>query len=358
MDITRQSITKLHEILSRFKKNGRLRVLLLGAYGHGNVGDLAILDAMIEDLNNDKEIIYTVASKDLFLKEHYNINFVNPFSIKGLLHCLKQDALVVGGGGLYGHETHLYMKIMMPFLIVAKMLLNRKLVFYNLGVYRAEKKTILKVLWFIIRRADGILFRDDTDIDIVPSDILQRAKIEPDITFSLRPKEPKDKDIVDLLKSSDNVVGLSLRFVNYKDTYNEYDECIAVTVKQVLIDEFLEKEMHILFMPFQPLDLVYIEHYFGDVIEKYKDKFLILRTEKYTINEIKWIISRLQLALGMRLHFQIFSHDLGVPIIGISYAPKNTNFLAKVEAPMVDAYTITADHLKNTIVEARINMKK
>lgn len=357
MDITQQRITKLHEMLSRFKKNGRLRVILLGAYGHGNVGDLAILDAMIEDLDNDKEIIYAVASKDLFLKEHYNINFVNPFSIRGFLHCLKQDAIVVGGGGLFGHETHLYMKIMMPFLIFAKLVLNRRLVFYNLGVYRAEKKTILKVLWFIIRRADAILFRDDTDTDIVPADILRRAKIEPDITFSLPPKEPRDRDIADLLKSSDNVVGLSLRFVNYKNTLNEYDKCIAVTVKQVLIDEFLEKEMRVLFMPFQPLDLAYIEHYFGDIIEKYKDKFLILRTEKYTINEIKWIISRLQLALGMRLHFQIFSHDLHVPLIGISYAPKNTNFLTKVKAPMVDAYTITADHLRDAIVAARINAR-
>ncbi len=98
MDITQQRITKLHEMLSSFKKNGRLRVLLLGAYGHGNVGDLAILDAMIEDLDSDKEIIYAVASRDLFLKEHYNINFANPFSIRGLLHCLKQDAIVVGGG--------------------------------------------------------------------------------------------------------------------------------------------------------------------------------------------------------------------------------------------------------------------
>lgn len=358
MNITQERITKLHEMLSRFKKNGRLHVLLLGAYGSGNVGDLAILDAMVEDLDNDKEIIYTVASRDLFLKEHYSINLVNPFSIKGFVQSLKQHAIVVGGGGLFGHETHLYIKMMMPFLIVAKLLLKRKLVFYDLGVYRAEKKTILKVLWFLIRRADGIVFRDDTDTDIVPSDILEQAKIEPDITFSLHPKEPKDKDIVNLLKLSENAVGLSLRFVNLENKYNEYDERIAGAVKQVIIDEFLERGMHVLFMPFQSSDLAYIQHYFSDIIERYKDNFLILETEKYTTNEIKWIISRLQLALGMRLHFQIFSHDLGVPIIGISYAPKNTNFLAKVRAPRVDAYTITPDHLKNTIVAARINMRK
>ncbi len=350
-------VTKLYQILAPFKRNGKLRVLLLGAYGSGNVGDLAILDAMIEDLSNDRNITYNIASRDLFLKNHYNINLINPFSIRGFLECLRQDAIIVGGGGLFGHETHLYMKLMMPFLIVAKLLLKKKLIFYDIGVYKAERKTILKILWFIIRRADSLVFRDDTDIDLVPSDILRRAKVEPDITFSLLPSEPQDTDIVNVLKSSKNTVGLSLRFVNLENTYNEYDEQIAEAVKQVIVDEFLDKGIHVLFMPFQSQDQAYIKYYFDDIIQNYKNKFLILQTERYSINEIKWIISRLHLAVGMRLHFQIFSHDLNVPLVGISYAPKNTNFLVKVNAPMLDAYTLSADKLKNTIAATAIDMK-
>lgn len=348
MDTAARNQAGLANILSEFKKNRKIDVLLLGAYGSGNVGDLAILDAMLEDLNNDKEISYSIASRDLFLKKHYNIDLINPFSITGLLRCLKKEVIVIGGGGIFGHETHMHIKIMMPFLVIAK-ILGKKLIFYDIGIYRAETKAMLKVLWFVMRKSDSIVLRDDTDTEIIPSDILHRAKVEPDITFALAPKEPTQREVLEFLKSSKGVVGLSLRFTNLKDPFNETDRQIATTVKQVILEEFLQQGASILFMPFQHFDLSYIRYYFRDIIDKYPEAFVILETEKYSINELKWIISKLKLAVGMRLHFQIFSTDLGVPVVGISYAPKNTNYLRKVGAKMVDAYHINKEDLRNAI---------
>jgi polysaccharide pyruvyl transferase WcaK-like protein len=348
MDIEERKITRLHTILSIFKKNRKLEVLLLGAYGSGNVGDLAILDAMIEDLDSDKDILYSVASRDQFLKKNYDVDLINPFSITGFLQCLRKEVMIIGGGGLFGHETHSHIKMMMPFIIIAK-ILGKKLVFYDVGIYRAEKKSMLRILWLTMRKADAIILREDTDIDIIPKDILQKTKIEPDITFSLSPKEPKDEKVSEFLRSPTGVVGLSLRFVNLKNLYNDYDDRIAKATKQVILEEFLQKNIPVLFMPFQDFDTIYIRHYFGDIIDKYRDTFLILETNKYTINEIKWIVSRLRLTVGMRLHFQIFSNDLGTPVIGISYAPKNTNYLMKVKAPMINAYTINTEELRNAV---------
>lgn len=42
--------------------------------------------------------------------------------------------------------------------------------------------------------------------------------------------------------------------------------------------------------------------------------------------------------------------------MGVSFVPRKTNFLAKVKASIVDAYTIIADHQRiTTTVAARIN---
>ena len=63
--------------------------------------------------------------------------------------------------------------------------------------------------------------------------------------------------------------------------------------------------------------------------KKIPDHFKIAEMGRLKPEEIKWIVGRFRIAIGMRLHFQIFSHDQDTALIGIPYASKCRNFLKK-----------------------------
>lgn len=356
--VEKRSVSSLSEVISNLCGNSRkLSVTIIGAFGARNVGDLAIMKTIVNDLGAaNGEISYSFASRDEILKNTYRVQTMNPFSISGLKKLLQDDVIVIGGGGLYGHETHRYLVWMLPFLYILKNIFGKKVIFYNVGIYRAEDRKVLKMLWPILARADRVILRDDSDLEILPTNIAARADVEPDITFLLQPEIPKDLEVINLLKTPDYVVGLSLRYTNLKDPGNASDSKISESVKQVIVKEYLEKGTKVVFIPFQPEDLQYINAYFGDVRIKYPEKFTVINTNEMKVEEIKWMVSRLSVAIGMRLHFQIFANDLDIPLIGISYAPKCTNFLKKAKCAFIDAYKIDPDRLGHAIKEATTSL--
>lgn len=349
----KRSVTPLSEIISGLCGNSRkLSITIIGAFGARNVGDLAIMKTIVNDLAANNWITCSFASRDEVLKNTYRVRTMNPFGISGIRKLLRDNVIVIGGGGLYGHETHRYLVWMLPFLYILKNIFGKKIIFYNVGIYRAEDKKVLKMLWPVLASADRVILRDDSDLEILPANIAARAEVEPDITFRLQPEIPKDPGAINLLQTPDDyVVGLSLRYTNLKDPGNANDSRIAESVKQVIVKKYLEAGARVAFIPFQPEDLQYVDTYFNDVQKKYPEKFIVVNTNEMKVEEVKWVVSRLSIAIGMRLHFQIFANDLDIPLIGISYAPKCTNFLKKAKCTAIDAYKIDSDKLDHAIKE-------
>ena len=80
-------------------------------------------------------------------------------------------------------------------------------------------------------------------------------------------------------------------------------------------------------------------------MEKYPDHFKIAEMGRHKPEEIKWIVGRFRIAIGMRLHFQILSHDQDTALIGIADASKSRNFLKKYTPLQWDACRITQHDL-------------
>lgn len=345
-----QKVTRLSAILSRFTKSGKqLSVSIVGAFGARNVGDLAIMKTIANDLDTNPKIEYSFASRDDLLRSFYKMKTMNPFSFRGILKLVRDDVIVIGGGGLYGHETHRYLVLMLPLLRILQIALGKKLIFYNVGIYNVEQKAILRMLWPVLKNADLVILRDDSDLDAIPPGILRRATVESDITFLLEAEKPRDEAIISLLNRYEMIVGLSLRYTNVKDMQNKHDANLAIELKKVIVDQILKQDIAVVFIPYQPIDSEYLSHYFADLLHEYPNKFSLIDTTRLSAQEIKWIVGRLDLAIGMRLHFQIFSHDLNIPLVGISYAPKCTNFLRNIGAPIIDVYNIDKEALTRVI---------
>jgi polysaccharide pyruvyl transferase WcaK-like protein len=82
--------------------------------------------------------------------------------------------------------------------------------------------------------------------------------------------------------------------------------------------------------------------------------FLLERSANYL--DILSLTANLDLAIGMRLHFLIFSSLFGVPLVGIPYDPKVNRFLQSIGLPpglnaeQLD-YTELSTRLKQVLAE-------
>lgn len=69
--------------------------------------------------------------------------------------------------------------------------------------------------------------------------------------------------------------------------------------------------------------------------------------------------ANLDLAVGMRLHFLIFSAIFGVPVVGISYDPKVNRFLQSIGlAPGLSVENLAYDELCLSIKHVLNNREK
>ena len=130
-----------------FKVDRKLNILLLGAFGAQNIGDLAILRTIMNDIDHQNDWLnVSIASRDNLLRDSFGVNLINPFSFNGLWQLLAYDVFVIGGGGLYGHETHRYIRLILPVVFILKIIFRKKVIFYNTGIYRDESKLILRAI--------------------------------------------------------------------------------------------------------------------------------------------------------------------------------------------------------------------
>ena len=89
------------EILSREANGGRAGVLICGAYGMGNAGDEAILDAITAEMRSiDPLMPITVLSRDPEGAEaRLDVDAIHTFNVPGFLRAMRRRRLYINGGG-------------------------------------------------------------------------------------------------------------------------------------------------------------------------------------------------------------------------------------------------------------------
>ena len=89
------------EILSREANGGRAGVLICGAYGMGNAGDEAILDAITAEMRSiDPLMPITVLSRDPEGAEaRLDVDAIHTFNVPGFLRAMRRRTLYINGGG-------------------------------------------------------------------------------------------------------------------------------------------------------------------------------------------------------------------------------------------------------------------
>jgi len=308
-----------------------MKIVICGFYGSGNMGDEAILSAIINSIKSVyPKCKFTVLSRnpaetkrlhnvDAVFMSGFGINWVQT-DFKKISKIFKEsDLIVVGGGGLL-QDAHIYLSISnyLQVPILAK-LYSKPVMFYSIGV-GPIKNIINKILVHIIGNiVDLITVRDQYSKDYLLSLQVQKPSIilSADPVFLLQPASSATvKKILteEGIPAQKPIVGVSVRNVGWtKVDLNEIAKFLDYLASY--------HKTTILFIPFGydgvPTDLDTSRK----VIEKMRERAYILE-HRYSPSEIMGIIGQLNFLVGMRLHSIIMGGVMGVPTLGIAYLPK------------------------------------
>jgi len=323
----------------KLNKSRRTGVVLCGAYGYGNAGDEAILEAIVAELRSlDPELPICVMTrspaatkKRLGVKAHYTFNLFG-FSFEAL----RSSLYLNGGGSLIQDVTSrrsLWFYLLTIFL--AKKL-GCKVLMYGCGIGPVKHPDDRKLAADVINRnVDAITLRDP----VSRIELEKMGVTDPEITVAADPTvvlTAAEKETVDKLfgrwgmEPEGNYLGITVR------PWAGFDS--RVDIFAAAADHAYHK--HGLTPVFIPIERKHDVPAAQKVAARMSAPCYIVEEEIGTSDTLG-VFGRMRAVISMRLHGLIFSASQGVPLVGVVYDPKVSAFLKAVGQ---DLYT-DLDHL-------------
>lgn len=335
IDVTRdEQLAVYRQILEREANHGRAGVLICGAYGMGNAGDEAILDALVGEMRSiDPLMPLTVLSRDPEgAGARLDVEAVHTFNIPKVLSIMKRRALYINGGGSLIQDVT-----------------SRRSLWYYLFTLRAAKKRGCRVMMYgcgigPVTRAGGVESARKTlneNVDVItlrePDSIEELARFgvtKPEIilaadpALTLLPASGAEVDAALSAAGADpkaRYAGFALRlWPGFAPKAREIAECA----------EYLYKRHGLtpLFIP--------INHKSDSEAAETVAKLLgevphILLPGPLPSALAIGILGRMEVVVSMRLHGLIFAAGQGTPVVGVSYDPKVVAFLRCIDGGCV-----------------------
>lgn len=306
------------------------KVVISGYYGFGNCGDEAILHAMLLALREAvPRLEATVLSKDPdYTAREYGVRSIprdNPWLVYKALG--DSDLLISGGGGLLQDITSPKSIIYYLGIVAMARLLGKPVFLYAQGIGPVSTAMGRALVKLVVNRVNAITVRDPDSRDELAALGVTRPRLEvtADPVLGLKPSGIERKRGHDILISlganNGPVAGISVR--QWKGD-GAYKKVIAKAADDLAADGW-----QVLLVPMHcPGDIAACR----EVASLMNEKAFLL--DQYTdYMNLLSLTANLDLAIGMRLHFLIFSAIFGVPVVGIPYDPKVNHFLQSVGLP-------------------------
>ena len=314
-------------IIRRAKRPAGLRdgVVICGAYGKGNSGDNAILNAIVEQLHHiDPDLPITALSRDpMETKLCAGIDAVYTFSVFKIGRLLRRTKLYISGGGtLMQDATSTRSLLYYLFSIRQAHRCGCKVMLYGCGVGPISKERNQKRTAKVLNRYVNIIsVRDRYSIETLE----QLGVTEPEIHLNADPAlliDPPDTDeLRSYLRRSGLVEGKSYVMIALRpwDGFTEKIGAFAAAA------EYLHREYGLIPLLYA-MEPARDEAAVKAVAEKIHCPHLVLSAGTNGA-EILALVRRMSLVISMRLHTLIFASGQGVPVVGIVYDPKVSGFL-------------------------------
>ncbi len=348
-----------------YEKGVEYDVIISGYYGFMNIGDEALLHAIIKDLRSFKsDINIMVFSKNVMetMKTHgvYSINRIN---LVKMLHAMKRAKLFIyGGGNIIQDNTSTRSLLYYLGTIWMAKRMGLKVMFYANGISPLRNSISKMLTRRIVNRVDVITLREELSKHELERLCINqpRVQITSDPTLTL---EAADDSEVDAILKNEGIdgpgpfIGFSIR---KWPGYEKYIKIIAQAADYV-INLYGAKPV---FIPMQyPADL----NIANMIVSKMKGKGYIIKT-KNSVSQTIGVIKKMDMLVGMRLHSLIFAACVNTPVVGLAYESKVEGFLQYINQNKASAGHIeqlefnslkeVMDYVWNNRDEIRIQLEK
>ena len=320
------------EILRRHSRpeTGRDGVVICGAYGRGNAGDDAILEAIVTELRQlDPDLpLWVLSRRPDETRQTYRVNAIYTFAFPRFLWRMMKTRLYINGGGSLMQDVTSHRSLWFYlFTISAAKRLGNRVLMYGCGIgpiqSAANRKRASRVLQ---KSVDAITLRDThsaaelEDMGVTHPKIILSA--DPTVILPPAPPQVIDGFMEQLgLEPKEKYIGFTLR------PWPGFEEKAAIF--GAAADYAYETYgLTPVFLPIEPrLDVGAARHALRHMKES-TPRHLLEDTggSDHTIG----LLSRMQVVVSMRLHALVFAAGQGIPLVGVVYDQKISSFLSYI----------------------------
>ena len=300
--------------------------LVCGAYGRGNAGDDAILEAIVRELRQiDPDLpVWVLSRRPDETRLTYRVNAIYTFAFPRFLARMRKTRLYINGGGSLMQDVTSRRSLWFYLCTISagKKLGNRVLM-YGCGIgpiqYPSNRNLCAKVLQ---SNVDMITLRDTHSLTELQDMGIDAPEIvlSSDPTVILPAAEP---EVVDGMLESRGLdpngkyIGFTLR------PWPGYDEEKARIFGQAADYAWEKYGLTPIFIPIEKrLDVGACKR-----AAAYMKAPHYIFTDTGASDHTIGLFARMQVVVSMRLHALVFSAGQGVPLVGVVYDQKISSFL-------------------------------
>ena len=351
---TRRQLDIYAEVLHReaLKKAGaRHGVVIIGAYGMGNSGDDAILEAIVGELRRIDPFlpITALSRRPKETRERFSIDSLHMFDIAGFHRVLRHTQLYLSGGGsLIQNVTSRRSLWYYLYTISQAKKYGNRVMMYGCGIGPiADERDAKRVCRILNESVDVITLRESASLHE-----LQRYGVtapqmavtsDPALTL---PEAPADLVDAALVKNGLAPDGSYICFsVRGWTGFDEKAPAFAAAADYAAGT-----------LGLTPVFMLINRDEDGPATDAVRalmrEKAAVIDGEMNSSLTIG-LLARMRTVVSMRLHGLIFAASQGVPLVGVSYDPKVTAFLGSIgEERCLALETLTAESLKAAVAAA------
>lgn len=340
------------------EKNSVVRIGISGSYGGLNLGDEAILHSIISQIRKSIPAEITVFTRNSTdsLKRH---NVDRAISTRNLARSEivpaieRLDILVIGGGGiLYDGDAKVYAREAM--IAFEK---NIPVMVYAVGAGPLKDPSTIEMVKILLDQAAVVTVRDH-----ISSQILEDIGVKREIIITADPALLLTSESIDsnALKKEGfldkkRIIGMSVRETSAAapDIKEEHYHGLLANAADYMIERF---DADVVFIPMEWKEFD-LQHSHAVISRMLRPQRATVLQGSYSSGQVLSIIKNLEFAVGMRLHFLIFSAIQGIPFVALPYSPKVAGFLGDFGIEMPPIHLVDEGRLMAYIDKAWDNRK-
>jgi polysaccharide pyruvyl transferase CsaB len=311
------------------------KIGITGSYGGMNLGDEAILQAMIEQLRKEVpgvEIsVFSRNAEDT--KRRHKVERAVPVRRLSRAEVVPEierlDLLLFGGGGiLYDADARVYLRE----VLVAKE--HRvPVMLFAVGAGPLVEATVQQAVREALEDVAAITVREKSAQQVLEAAGVKRNVIvTADPALLLKPEAlPRNIMKIEGLEGAKRLIGMSVREpgVAAPDLDPSVYHALLANAADYMVDRFAAD---IVFVPMEH-SVLDIQHSHAVIAKMLRPQRARVLNGEYTPGQLLALMGRFNFAVGMRLHFLIFAALAGVPFVALPYAGKVAGFLEDLKLP-------------------------